>query len=190
MLEASLRILFSSKDLSAVKAYCVRQWGKILANRVSVQARLLAAAEALPVCALCTKRPTTLVTASLQQAAAQCCAQPHALLCCATGCPKCLKLCTAKQTYCTCRCDRRTLYSAKKYVLAAMRPLQQHCHRPPLWLPRQWLLTHALSHAMLSECRMWCVWCCGSGATPHPLPCPVLPCLVLFPAAAAAGNCA
>lgn len=37
MLEACLRILFSSKDLSAVKEYCTRQWGKILSNRVSVQ---------------------------------------------------------------------------------------------------------------------------------------------------------
>jgi DNA polymerase zeta len=37
MLEACLRLLFSSKDLSGVKAYCTRQWGKILSNRVSVQ---------------------------------------------------------------------------------------------------------------------------------------------------------
>lgn len=37
MLEACLRILFTSKDLSSVKDYCVRQWGKILSNRVSVQ---------------------------------------------------------------------------------------------------------------------------------------------------------
>lgn len=37
MLEACLRILFSSKDLSAVKEYCTRQWSKILSNRVSVQ---------------------------------------------------------------------------------------------------------------------------------------------------------
>eukprot|EP00775_Hariotina_reticulata_P012068 gene12067-12209_t len=37
MLEAALRILFTSKDLSAVKDYCTRQWAKILSNRVSVQ---------------------------------------------------------------------------------------------------------------------------------------------------------
>eukprot|EP00879_Flechtneria_rotunda_P013763 GHRR01014376.1.p1 GENE.GHRR01014376.1~~GHRR01014376.1.p1 ORF type:complete len:427 (+),score=142.69 GHRR01014376.1:156-1436(+) len=37
MLEACLRILFSSKDLSAVKDYCMRQWCKILSNRVSIQ---------------------------------------------------------------------------------------------------------------------------------------------------------
>lgn len=37
MLEATLRLLFVSKDLSAVKDYCTRQWGKILSNRVSVQ---------------------------------------------------------------------------------------------------------------------------------------------------------
>jgi hypothetical protein len=37
MLEACLRLLFTSKDLSAVKDYCTRQWGKILSNRVSVQ---------------------------------------------------------------------------------------------------------------------------------------------------------
>jgi hypothetical protein len=39
MLEACLRLLFTSKDLSAVKDYCTRQWGKILSNRVSVQVR-------------------------------------------------------------------------------------------------------------------------------------------------------
>lgn len=37
MLESCLRVLFSSKDLSAVKEYCTRQWGKILSNRVSIQ---------------------------------------------------------------------------------------------------------------------------------------------------------
>jgi hypothetical protein len=37
MLEAALRILFTNKDLSAVKDYCTRQWAKILSNRVSVQ---------------------------------------------------------------------------------------------------------------------------------------------------------
>lgn len=37
MLEASLRLLFSTADLSLVKSYCTRQWTKILANRVSVQ---------------------------------------------------------------------------------------------------------------------------------------------------------
>ena len=37
MLEASLRLLFSTADLSLVKSYCARQWAKILANRVSVQ---------------------------------------------------------------------------------------------------------------------------------------------------------
>ena len=41
MLEASLRLLFSSKDLSGVKDYCTRQWGKILSNRVSVQVGFL-----------------------------------------------------------------------------------------------------------------------------------------------------
>ncbi|GLC55953.1 hypothetical protein PLESTB_001048500, partial [Pleodorina starrii] len=37
LLEQSIRLLFTSKDLSAVKAYLRRQWTKILANRVSVQ---------------------------------------------------------------------------------------------------------------------------------------------------------
>jgi hypothetical protein len=37
MLEACLRTLFTTRDLSAVKDYCTRQWGKILSNRVSVQ---------------------------------------------------------------------------------------------------------------------------------------------------------
>jgi hypothetical protein len=37
MLEACLRSLFTSRDLSAVKDYCTRQWAKILSNRVSVQ---------------------------------------------------------------------------------------------------------------------------------------------------------
>lgn len=37
MLEASLRLLFSTADLSLVRSYCARQWGKILANRVSLQ---------------------------------------------------------------------------------------------------------------------------------------------------------
>jgi hypothetical protein len=37
MLEACLRTLFTSRDLSAVKDYCTRQWAKILSNRVSVQ---------------------------------------------------------------------------------------------------------------------------------------------------------
>jgi hypothetical protein len=46
MLEACLRLLFSSKDLSAVKDYCTRQWAKILSNRVSVQVRGAAAAAA------------------------------------------------------------------------------------------------------------------------------------------------
>lgn len=36
MQEAVLRLLFTSKDLSAVKEYCCRQFGKILAGRVSV----------------------------------------------------------------------------------------------------------------------------------------------------------
>jgi hypothetical protein len=37
MLEACLRTLFTTRDLSAVKDYCTRQWAKILSNRVSVQ---------------------------------------------------------------------------------------------------------------------------------------------------------
>jgi DNA polymerase zeta len=37
MLEAALRLLFSTADLSLVKAYCCRQWAKILAQRVSLQ---------------------------------------------------------------------------------------------------------------------------------------------------------
>jgi hypothetical protein len=37
MLEACLRVLFSTADLSLVRSYCTRQWTKILANRVSVQ---------------------------------------------------------------------------------------------------------------------------------------------------------
>jgi hypothetical protein len=37
MLESVLRLLFSSKDLSRVKGYCTRQWGKMLANRVALQ---------------------------------------------------------------------------------------------------------------------------------------------------------
>ena len=37
MLEAALRLLFSTADLSLVKSYCCRQWAKILGNRVSVQ---------------------------------------------------------------------------------------------------------------------------------------------------------
>lgn len=44
MLESCLRILFSSKDLSAVKDYCTRQWSKILSNRVSVQVTVAATA--------------------------------------------------------------------------------------------------------------------------------------------------
>lgn len=36
MMEAVLRLLFTTKDLSQVKAYCQRQWGKIMAGRVSV----------------------------------------------------------------------------------------------------------------------------------------------------------
>jgi DNA polymerase zeta len=47
MLEACLRLLFSSKDLSGVKDYCTRQWAKILSNRVSVQVRVAAAAAVL-----------------------------------------------------------------------------------------------------------------------------------------------
>lgn len=39
MLEGVLRLLFASKDLSAVKEYVTGQWAKILANRVSIQAR-------------------------------------------------------------------------------------------------------------------------------------------------------
>lgn len=37
LLEQSLRMLFSGRDLTAVKAYLRRQWTKILANRVSVK---------------------------------------------------------------------------------------------------------------------------------------------------------
>ena len=37
MLEQSLRLLFSTRDVSAVKAYVTRQFAKILSNRVSVQ---------------------------------------------------------------------------------------------------------------------------------------------------------
>lgn len=36
MLEGALRILFDSRDLSLVKAYCCRQWARILSGRVSV----------------------------------------------------------------------------------------------------------------------------------------------------------
>jgi len=41
MLESVLRVLFSTADLSLVRSYCCRQWGKILANRVSVQVRVV-----------------------------------------------------------------------------------------------------------------------------------------------------
>lgn len=37
LLEHSLRLLFSSRDLSRVKAYLRRQWSKIGAQRVSLQ---------------------------------------------------------------------------------------------------------------------------------------------------------
>lgn len=37
ILEKSLRILFKTKDVSAVKAYVVHQWEKILSNRVSLK---------------------------------------------------------------------------------------------------------------------------------------------------------
>jgi DNA polymerase zeta len=43
MLEACLRLLFSTADLSLVKSYCARQWTKILANRVSLQVRFFGA---------------------------------------------------------------------------------------------------------------------------------------------------
>lgn len=36
-MERALRIIFTTKDLSQVKTYLTRQWGKILANRVNVQ---------------------------------------------------------------------------------------------------------------------------------------------------------
>jgi len=45
MLEASLRLLFATRDVSRVKAYVTRQWSKMLANRVSVQASGSRAAE-------------------------------------------------------------------------------------------------------------------------------------------------
>jgi hypothetical protein len=37
MLEGTLRLLFSTADLSAVKAYVTGQLAKIMAHRVSVQ---------------------------------------------------------------------------------------------------------------------------------------------------------
>lgn len=37
VLEATIRILFTTKDLSQVKAYLERTWRKILAGRVSIQ---------------------------------------------------------------------------------------------------------------------------------------------------------
>ncbi|KAL6779570.1 POLZ1 [Auxenochlorella protothecoides x Auxenochlorella symbiontica] len=37
MMERSLRLLFTTKDLSQVKQYCERQWTKILSGRVSIQ---------------------------------------------------------------------------------------------------------------------------------------------------------
>ena len=37
LLEQSLRMLFSGRDLSVVKAYVEAQWTKILSNRVSIQ---------------------------------------------------------------------------------------------------------------------------------------------------------
>ena len=37
LLMQSLRMLFTSKDLSKVKAYVEAQWTKILSNRVSIQ---------------------------------------------------------------------------------------------------------------------------------------------------------
>ena len=37
MMERSLRLLFSTKDLSLVKSYLLRQWTKILSNRINIQ---------------------------------------------------------------------------------------------------------------------------------------------------------
>lgn len=36
MLERSLRVLFTTLDLSQVKQYCLRSWTKVLEGRVSV----------------------------------------------------------------------------------------------------------------------------------------------------------
>ena len=37
MMEKCIRILFEDKDLSKVKRYCQRQWGKIMLNRAPVE---------------------------------------------------------------------------------------------------------------------------------------------------------
>lgn len=127
MLEASLRLLFMTKDLSAVKDYATRQWAKMLSNRVSVQ---VSGWKCRPGKGAALSRCTR-STPYYDSNTSRC---PHS---------------TIRNSPC------RTLCLPGRCGWAPTLPTRPRCRWPPWWPPRPWRQIRGLSRATARACRLW-----------------------------------